>query len=224
MFSYQDSADTSDYEPEQIYLDRYCPQTPYQRLRSSPVHTDPFYPLPEIKIVDQSINATITNNSTTILLLNSLVRGTGVTNRTGNQVVIRGFFWNLIPSLPDAYTTPPTKPIMRIQLLWDRQPNGSLPAGSDIYVSAGFPYFALNYNNKDRFVILRTWVFPNPLNGTTNFETGSISIDMLSTYLDTPGVGFPVSGALYLTYSVNNTNPTPNPNLYGYLRVYYTDS
>jgi len=221
---YADECDNTDYEPEQIYLDDACPLTPYQRLRVSRAPSNPVYPRPELKAIDSFLNITLTTSVVAVIFLNSIVRGTGNNNRTGNQVTIRGVFWNIIPYLPARYDTPPAQPAMRIQLIWDKQPNGALPTGADLYVSGSFSYYPLNYNNKDRFVILRTWVYPSPLNGTTNYELGSLPIDMVSTYSNDTGVGAPITGALLLAYSVNNVNPTPNPTIYGSIRTYFYDS
>ena len=129
-----DCYDTTEYEPEQIYLDRDgCPQTPYQRLHRVLEHTDPMYPQPELKATSFNFSVLLTTPNFSVTVLNQLTLGTGLQSRIGNQVFTRGVFWNFFPYLPPQTSVATIPPNLRLQLIWDRQSNANVPTATDIY-------------------------------------------------------------------------------------------
>lgn len=89
----------------------------------------------EKKYTDTAITGTMTLAGTTIGC-NLLATGTSSTTRTGNttqgvEVIVRGTHYDANPS------------VSRYILFWDRQPNGALPAVTDVLQSASV---VSNYN------------------------------------------------------------------------------
>jgi len=104
----------------------------------------------EQKVVD-TVSANYALDTTgSVTLVNGVATGTDFTNRIGRKVVwksvqIRGLW------LPADATV--SNNLCRICLVWDTQPNGALPAISDIFNQA-LGNSMLNLNNRDRFKMI----------------------------------------------------------------------
>ena len=121
----------------------------------------------ELKSVDSSLlTRQLTTNGVTgvvELLMVPPVNGAAFYNRIGTRT--RAMSLQITGAIRPTYTNPAAKlaGLGRIMIIYDRQPNGSLPnAGSDVI--ADFPYngvpvtnamSGLNMNNRDRFLVLR---------------------------------------------------------------------
>jgi len=117
---------------------------------------------PDLKSVDLLGNPAFDNApaaNLSVHLLNGIDCGTSAYNRIGNRVNAHSIRvrWSVV--LTDAVTTATT---IRVALIWDRHPNGVLPAFNEIFadtshlgaVSSGTSTFP-NVANLDRFKILR---------------------------------------------------------------------
>lgn len=118
----------------------------------------------ELKCVDTQGSVTSPFNTIGLvtLVLNPPVEGASFYNRIGRRIRMKSLHINgwIQPSGGNAAAVPPQ--YARILVLYDRQANGALPAGSDIlqaYNAAGGTsntfIDGLNMNNRDRFTILR---------------------------------------------------------------------
>lgn len=177
----------------------------YDKLPVSNLSARVPYPLPELKESDQTYNF-VYSATPFIQCVNPLFVGVGVNRRISNQVTSVSISWNFLPQVPAAPTG-----AARYQLVWDRQANGANPLYSDIYYPAAssgpyVPFAHANTDNKQRFVFLRTFVYPSPLNGGINYETGKLRLNMKSTYGSGP---IPITGALFFV-AASNSSTTNN--------------
>lgn len=203
----------------------------YRRLEAPAYHTSSVRPRPSLKYVDCGIGGTgvttfaVTNIGVTGSYSAQLISGIINTRFVGNQVTNRSFSWNFIPVIPTAGTAPNA---LKVSFVWDRQPNGALASYSDIYVTGGTgsvlnPFRHQNPDNLERFVILKTFVYPCPLNGGVNFETGKIPIDMVSTFINGQATTVsPISGNLIVAAVCSSANV--GVILYGFCRIRYYDN
>lgn len=119
---------------------------------------------PEIKSVDL-VSAPVTKPSCTtaqFTLLNGVQEGSSFFNRVGRKVMMRSLHLTGGVILSGNSATAMTDEYLRHMIVYDRQPNGAVPAISDIlldYDNTGTTtttsVSGLNMNNADRFVILR---------------------------------------------------------------------
>lgn len=96
------------------------------------------------------------------------VNGSDYNQRIGRKTVIKSIQVRLACINEAAIAEPPTQfgnggGVARFILLWDTQPNGALPAVSDVLSSVGGisnVYSPINLNNRDRFKIIRDKMLP----------------------------------------------------------------
>lgn len=202
---------------------------PYRVLTSGQRHSNPIYPKPELKIYDAdhagvsppATAAAPISNTGTVVCLNQMVTGTGVQQFTGNQVSIKGCSYRFELDLPTTGAVPTSG---RVLLIWDKQPNGSTAAFTDIFQQASYLSFG-NVNNRERFTILRNDQFSLSPNGDqTLFFEQFVSINMLTTFVNgQSSAGVPQTGALLLAYVGDQTGAT-RPTIAGWFRVRYFDN
>lgn len=126
----------------------------------------------EIKAID--LPATVYNfrdgvGATNLILLNGVQTGTAFFNRVGSRIEmknlhVRGIIRNVATSVST---------VLRMLIIYDRQPVGSLPATSDVIQSRDQTGAAattgdseINLDNRDRFTIIRDleWYAPSVTN------------------------------------------------------------
>lgn len=130
---------------------------------------------PELKTVDNSTitAAPVSNTTGNITLLNGIATGTDYTNRVGRKVVMKSLLLrvNFFP-----YTTGTIAALagenLRFLVVYDCQPNGALPAITDILNSAG-PNEPNNLNQRDRFKVIADFNITTPSFTTT---TGALTL------------------------------------------------
>lgn len=100
-----------------------------------------------------------------MLCINGVVEGAGFWNRIGRRIRMQSVTINFQFYPGTAQLSNPV--YHRILLIYDRQPNGALPADSDVLRSfnaansGGVSYWfsGMNMNNRDRFLILKDFRF-----------------------------------------------------------------
>lgn len=116
----------------------------------------------EIKAVDLLPQNYVINvgggGSETVILLNGVQTGAGFFNRVGARIEmrnlhVRGLLRNIATGIQD---------VMRMAIVYDRQPVGTLPVFTDIFLArtqtgatSGTGVAEVNLDNRDRFIILR---------------------------------------------------------------------
>lgn len=101
----------------------------------------------EQKVIDTASANYALDTTGSVTLVSGVATGTDFTNRIGRKVVwksiqLRGFW------IPVDATV--SNNLCRVCLVWDSQPNGALPAITDIFQQA-LGNSMLNLNNRDRF-------------------------------------------------------------------------
>lgn len=141
-----------------------------------------------------------------VVCINSITTGSGDQQFTGNMVTTRSVSWNFLV-IANSIVPTETIPLIRLSLVWDLQPNNATAGYKDIYtdvpgVPAFVPFQHTNLDNRNRFIVLKTWVYPSPINGVINAETGSLAIDMPTVFPNGPVINStPQTGALLLTFA-----------------------
>lgn len=84
--------------------------------------------------------------------------GTDMSNRIGRKTVLKSCYMRGYLAVSNTLATPMTvtnlgSTLNRFIMYWDTQPNGAVPAVTDI-IKAAIPSAQLNINNRDRFRIL----------------------------------------------------------------------
>lgn len=163
---------------------------------------------------------------TTVKLIGQVQEGTGPTQRIGNLIN----WHSMIFRLAFKYWAPVnTYPIVRVAIVYDRQPTASKPAYKDIFqdtnptggAGSTYAHCFTNMNNQHRFIIIRDYLYqlsPTSGAGVLNMvyapSTGKNNI--IEDYIDLQGLhtafngtGSPVpmsayaSGAFYLVFQSN---------------------
>lgn len=153
-----------------------------------------------------------------------MVTGTGVQQFTGNQITIKSAAMRFevdLPALP-ANQLPTSG---RIMLIWDRQPNGTVPGFTTIFSSASYLAFA-NVNTRERFVVLRNQQWSLSPNGNqTLFFEEFVPINMTTTFTNgQSSAGVPQTGALLFVYIGDQATAANQPTIAGIVRVRYYDN
>lgn len=142
----------------------YCAKGTQFKYKDTNVTQSNFLPgaAPVVSVAFPDMNA----NWTIHRLLDWPTQGTDVSNRVGNVIrlkalMLKGIFYG-VPVGSNVQMKGSN--YFRILMIYDKQPNQTLPALSDILSLTGGPTVApihtmLNYNNKDRFVLLYDNVF-----------------------------------------------------------------
>lgn len=104
----------------------------------------------ELKLIDTAAAGYVCDTTGTVTLMNGVAQGTDFTNRIGRKYTNTSI--QLEGSIqPLDTTTGPTK--CRVMVIYDKQPNGSLPAITDVLTASTSNAF-MNLNNRDRFIVI----------------------------------------------------------------------
>lgn len=186
----------------------------------------------ELKFLDVANGAIVPFNTTGFIqCYNAMLQGTTASTRIGNKVVIKTFQLRgelVVPNDAPANT-------VRLILLWDSQPNGALPALTDVLTATDGKSF-MNLANRDRFWVLKDWqmnVGPStnlvlaagaapPLTKTFNWY---VKVNRETVYNGNAGtIGDIRTGALLLLGCGSHTAASAlYSTLDGTVRVRYTD-
>lgn len=205
---------------------------PYRTLTATSRHTNPIYPRPELKFYDSDpagtsppqISTLRIDSGGTVACLNRLITGTGVQNFLGNQISVKSVSYRVELNLPSASADQvPTSG--RVVLLWDKQPNGTLPTFSTIFQTNSYLAY-INNNYRDRFVVLRNDQFSLSPNGDQAlFFERNVKINMLTTFANGQSTaGVPQTGALLLAYVGDQSTQANQPTINGWFRLRYYDN
>jgi len=118
----------------------------------------------ELKFTTNSVTQDATTTST-FILLNGTTRGADAdSNRIGRNIQCKSLQWH-ITATSEAGCTQPAGPL-RFLLVWDKDPNGTLPAVTDLLETASVPAM-INMANKDRFIVLHDSIKTTPSGNST---------------------------------------------------------
>lgn len=138
---------------------------PYQKVQSLPANFQPTGA--EIKAIDIANVAQAFRSpaiGTGIVLLNGVQAGTGFFNRVGARIEMKNL--HLRGTVENQTTSTTGADLLRILIIYDRQPTGALPVIADILQTRTQTGAAttsgsseINLDNRDRFTILRDMQF-----------------------------------------------------------------
>lgn len=146
----------------------------------------------EVKTVDipiqgsGSIVQAVISTTGTVTTLNGTEEGAGMWNRVGRKIMLKNL--RIRGLLTQSGTVTGVGEYLRAMVIYDRQPNGSTPALTDILLGYGYDgtpsstvssFNNINMNNSERFRILRDyhWSIPNNSQSTTaTAPIGAMSI------------------------------------------------
>lgn len=121
----------------------------------------------EWKFVDTSLALSNVSTTPTVTLLNGLISGSTATTRVGRKVAFRTFELKGYTQANAAALAN----VVRYAIVLDKQPNGALPAFTDIYDTVT-PIALRNISNKERFQVLWDSKLVNIVGG---FVTGDFT-------------------------------------------------
>ena len=100
---------------------------------------------------DSAVGFDLSGTTTTVILINPIAQGTGVTQRVGKKVVMKGLQFR-----GESRNVGATAGRVRqsYMIVYDKRPTGSLPAITDILITNS-PVSLNNDNNAGRFRILK---------------------------------------------------------------------
>lgn len=225
---------------------RVSKTTKRRRLTRGPI--SPRRMTREKKFYDQTINMVATeiiHGSPFFLCLNDPIQGTDIFNRIGRKITNVSIQWRLYIVSTDAYTmlTDSAPPICgRMMIFVDKQPNGALPSLGDLLqnttsqLSTTSP---INYNNRDRFSVLKDTHFVLDPYLVSAIATQSVATTgRQATYLkgwiplnletqfnggSTATIADLTTGALNAVFMCNNTVANDGYKIFGIFRLRYFD-
>lgn len=134
--------------------------------------------IPRVAVIGAESHVLDTNNATDVtatgatVALNLTAEGAGDANRVGKKITMKGVEWRIKFS-NEASATETCSPI-RCMLIYDEQPNGALPAVTDMLESASVVSMK-NSDNAQRFTILKDWYVQfNPFGATLGAGADSV--------------------------------------------------
>jgi len=117
----------------------------------------------ELKTLDfvQTASPTMTDSGT-IILMNGCIQGTNSSQRIGTKIIMKRFFANFAVNVPNASLNTGTgyqgnSDVVRVAVVYDKQPNGAFPTYAQIWNTSGNDCAALalpSAGNSERFSIL----------------------------------------------------------------------
>ena len=141
--------------------------------------------LMEKKVVETASASYACDTTGSVTLVNGMAQGSDFTNRIGRKytnvaVQLEGY---LGPQDSNVGTTK-----CRIMLIYDAQPNGALPAITDVLTASTSNAF-MNLNNRDRFKVLcdENYTRSNQQHGVTSVRRQSDCSKHLHLQEDQPG-------------------------------------
>lgn len=221
-----------------VAVSRSMPTAVVVRSRRAPPATRGFFGSArrsprELKVVDTAEAVYIINTTGSITLINGIAQGSDFNNRIGRRSTMRSVLLQGVTRNTDSLTQ---AQLARILILWDSQPNGALPAMTDIFTAATATS-PLNLNNRDRFRILAEWrdalgAYLDTAGAPPGFVTADVSRSVyiykrfnLETTYDgtTAAIGDIQTGAMLLVTIGNEAAANGSHDLRASVRVRFTD-
>lgn len=163
----------------------------------------------ELKYLDTNANF---DGTTEVVCLNLVVQGTEYNNRIGRHIKTESVSLKTYsPITPIAY---------RWWLVWDKQPNGTLPAKADI-LNGSFTEKNVAANG-DRFVVLRT-SYVDPASNGANVDGVVDSFAKIGRDTEFGSLLVPPTHGALLLVVHSITTLSSQKNIAIYSRVRYTD-
>lgn len=195
------------------------------------------YTVPELKYKDVTATG-ILSGAGSFALLNPLNVGTSSTTRIGRNITIKKLHikFNIVGS---AFSFTPTSPAQSVRaiVLFDMQPNGALPAASDILEDATtgvqvVSSTALKYGSRFKILMDKRWVVNNQLSASQApanyecFDEQYLNLNLKCTYANTNNgdVTDIETGALLLFLTSDTGTAADQPALQFYNRIRFTDN
>jgi len=171
--------------------------------------------VPEMKYLDTVISTGM-GTAAVIQALLLLAQGLNVSQRLGGQVRVRRIVVRLNLVAGDAYN------YTRVTLLVDKQVNKAIFVDTDLYLATASVMSPLQDDYSDRFFIIRD--FTRTVTGAKPFDIRlDIPCDIEVYYSATGGtIANVASNMPYIVYYADS-GAVPNPNITGYVRVFYED-
>lgn len=185
---------------------------------------------PEMKFKDLTAATYVGDTTGTVTLLNAIDSGTELNNRLGDRVALTGL---QIRGVVAAGSTGSAPVQATFAIIYDRQPQGALPAITDIYTAIASAAFQTT-SSRDRFKILGRWnhvvmgVFATP---TTGCEERQIDLHLFfreqvtyTTSQSSGAIGNIKTGGLYLLTYGDLAASTAAPNFSLRFRLNFADA
>lgn len=138
-------------------------------------------------------------------------------NRTGRKIKYSYLKLNILQDVTlEAADNIDGNVLVRFIVFWDKAPNGTDPAITEVLANDLFNSFP-NLNNRQRFRILKDWVVSS--NEITTSTTGPGGVSMwhshflpihrsLETVYSSTSAAVPLTGGLYIMYSIKTQTAT----------------
>lgn len=207
----------------------------------------------EKKGVDTDLSGSVsasTSTNTAVFAVNLTDTGTSSWNRIGRKMHLKSLRVRVQPAIAYSTDTGARSAVIRLVVVWDKQPSGVLPTFDTIFgqtVQNGTEsvldiYAPIRYDNMDRFKILRDVVVPINQQSNGNSSGGLLNNvnygKFIDEYIDLKGLesvfsgqSSPTtiadlsSGGLYVIYrgQFDSGSGDITPNIDGFARLRFTD-
>ena len=177
-------------------------------------------PPPEVKFFDVPLTVASTSNWQFVNTdsIFSIIQGTGANERIGRKIRVKGIVIRALVNTAIGSTTFASP--WTIDLLWDQQANGALPAVTEVYTAAA-PTSLPNPLFDERFQFIKR-VSNNDPNAQLNIVNQSVKCDKVITYDKNTGTIVDLSSTnLIISYC---TPGDAIPLLDGTVRILYVDA
>lgn len=183
----------------------------------------------DIKFVDTAPASYGCDSTGTVTLLNGVATGTDFTNRIGRR--IRNLSLELVGFLyPESQTTTQMD-LCRVLIVLDKQPNGAIPAITDVLTSST-SLAGRNLNNAKRFTILKDDMMECGSFSTTATQAVAsapttqrlvyhLPLGMETEYLNTTSAITSISTNSIVLLTVGNATSGSGHNLVAYVRILF---
>lgn len=137
----------------------------------------------EIKTLDVPLQTDLISTTAVFTLLNLMEEGTSFFNRVGRKIMMKSIRITGGLALSGLAVINANQDYLRVMVVYDRQPNGSAPAISDILqnvdlggTSSTTSYAGLNMNNSERFLVIQDTRLNIPNGYVQSLNEGTASI------------------------------------------------
>lgn len=211
-----------------VYKKKSYKRGGYRKKSTFSVDGDKTKGMPESKYLDTAPTVNPLQAGAT-LLLNGLVEGLDNINRIGRKVDIKNIQAKLVVyNNTLATTSTPGSEVIRVAIVYDRQPNSALGNYFDVYTGAAAvntPLYPRSVNNIGRFRVLKEeLIYLDTAGGASKTIDFWMPCDLLTRY---DGTGATVadisSGCLFLAYGSSNAVGAAQSTMTGYIRINFTD-
>jgi len=174
----------------------------------------------EEKYVDLNIGTAVTVTTTpTITPINVMIPGNSVNTRIGNQLRVTRLEMRAVTVVGDATQ------LLRLILIWDKQPNGVLATEANIFALAGQPLSQRNNDNIKRFDFLYDAMWVEDTNDSVkDTRVAKLNINRRAFYIGNGGAIANIATGALLLYQISDSGAAPHPTQGVAIRMYYVDA